>query len=93
MRDLLISMVANFLFWWTKQIFFLFIKLEPLILSWLQPKKSNFVPTGVDASISYEIQIVNFFTIVHNTLFYFILTKFISIPDIHSYINQYCYIG
>ena len=24
---------------------------------------------------------------------YFILTKFISIPDIHSYINQYYYIG
>ena len=52
MRNLLISMVANFLFWWTKQIFFLVIKLEPLLLSWLQPRKSNCVPTELDVSIS-----------------------------------------
>ena len=52
MRILLISMVANFLFWWTKQIFFLVIKLEPLLLSWLQPRKSNCVPTELDVSIS-----------------------------------------
>ena len=45
-------MVANFLFWWTKQIFFLVIKLEPPILSWLQPRKNNRVPTELDVSIS-----------------------------------------
>ena len=49
MRNLLISMVANFLFWWTKQIFFL---VEPLLLSWLQPRKCNCVPTELDVSIS-----------------------------------------
>ena len=34
---------ANFLF---------FIKLKPLLLSWLQPRKSNCVPTELDVSIS-----------------------------------------
>jgi hypothetical protein len=52
MRNLLISKVANFLFWWTKQIFFLVIKLEPLLLSWLQTRKINCVPTELDVSIS-----------------------------------------
>ena len=52
MRNLLISMVANFLFWWTKQIFFLVIKLEPLLLFWLQPRKNHCVPTELDVSIS-----------------------------------------
>ena len=51
MKNLLISMVATFLFWWTKQIFSLVIKLEPLLLSWLQPRKSNCVPTELDVSI------------------------------------------
>jgi hypothetical protein len=55
MRNLLISMVANFLFWRNKQIFFLVIKLEPQLLSWLQPRKNNCVPTELDVSISaYE---------------------------------------
>ena len=36
----------------TKQIFFLVIKLEPPILSWLQPRKNNRVPTELDVSIS-----------------------------------------
>ena len=52
MRNLSISMVANFIFWWTKQIFFLLIKLEPRISSWLQPRKNNFVPTELDVSFS-----------------------------------------
>ena len=52
MRNLLISMVANFLFWWTKQIFFLVIKLEPWLLSRLQPRKNSCVPTELDVSIS-----------------------------------------
>ena len=50
MRNLLISMVANFLFWWTKQIFFLVIKLEPWLLSWLQPRKNYFVRRELDVS-------------------------------------------
>ena len=53
MRNLLISMFTNFLFWWTKQIFFLVIKLEPLILSWLQPRKSNCVPTELDTDFDF----------------------------------------
>ena len=52
MRKSSISMVANFIFWWTKQIFFLLIKLEPRLLSWLQPRKNNFVPTELDVSFS-----------------------------------------
>ena len=36
----------------TKQIFFLFIKLEPGLLSWLQPRKNNCAPTELDVSIS-----------------------------------------
>ena len=36
----------------TKQIFFLIIKLEPWLLSWLQPRKNNFAPTELDVSIS-----------------------------------------
>ncbi len=60
MRNLLISMVANFLFWWTKQIFFLVIKLEPLLLSWLQPRKSNCVPTELDVSISAIVLLSRF---------------------------------
>ena len=36
----------------TKEIFFLVIKLEPPILSWLQPRKNNSVPTELDVSIS-----------------------------------------
>ena len=36
----------------TKQIFFLVIKLEPRLLSWLQPWKNNCVPTELDVSIS-----------------------------------------
>ena len=36
----------------TKQIFFLVIKLEPrLLLSWLQPRKNDCVPTELDVSI------------------------------------------
>jgi hypothetical protein len=50
--NLLISMVTNFLFWWTKQIFFLDIKLEPGLLSRLQPRINNCVPTELDVSIS-----------------------------------------
>ena len=60
MRNLLISMVANFLFWWTKQIFFLVIKLEPLLMSWVQPRKSNCVPTELDVSISASVYQQNF---------------------------------
>ena len=48
-------MVVNFLFWWTKQIFFLVIKLEPRLLSWLQPRKNNCVPTELDVSISATV--------------------------------------
>ena len=36
----------------TKQIFFLVIKLEPGLLSWLQPRINNCVPTELDVSIS-----------------------------------------
>ena len=36
----------------TKQIFCLVIKLEPGILSWLQPRKNNCVATELDVSIS-----------------------------------------
>ena len=36
----------------TKQIFFLVIKLEPRLLSRLQPRKNNSVPTELDVSIS-----------------------------------------
>ena len=36
----------------TKQIFFLIIKLEPWLLSWLQPSKNNFVPKEWDVSVS-----------------------------------------
>ena len=36
----------------TKQIFFLVIKLEPRLLSWLHPRKNNCVPTELDVSIS-----------------------------------------
>ena len=36
----------------TKQIFFLVIKLEPRLLSWLQPRKINFAPTELNVSIS-----------------------------------------
>ena len=36
----------------TKQIFFLVIKLEPGLLSWLQPRKNKCVPTELDVSIS-----------------------------------------
>ena len=39
----------------TKQIFFLFIKLEPGLLSWLQPRKNNCVPTELDVSISANV--------------------------------------
>ena len=39
----------------TKQIFFLVIKLEPPILSWLQPRKNNCVPTELDVSISANV--------------------------------------
>ena len=35
----------------TKQIFFLVIKLEPRLLSWLQPRKNNYLPTELDVSI------------------------------------------
>ena len=35
----------------TKQIFFLVVKLEPPILSWLQPRKNNCVPIEWDVSI------------------------------------------
>ena len=52
MRNLLIFMVANFLFSWTKQIFYLVIKLEPQLLSWVQPRKNNCVPTELDVSTS-----------------------------------------
>ena len=65
MRNLLISMVANFLFWWTKQIFFLVIKLEPRLLSWLQPRKKHCVPTELDVSIlatGWSILKCNFLT-------------------------------
>ena len=41
----------------TKQIFFLVIKLEPRLLSWLQPRKNNCVPTELDVSISATVEI------------------------------------
>ena len=44
MRNSLIVMVAKFLFWRSKQIFFLVIKLEPWLLSRLQPRRNNCVP-------------------------------------------------
>ena len=39
----------------TKQIFFLVIKLEPGLLSLLQPRKNNCVPTELDVSISAPV--------------------------------------
>jgi hypothetical protein len=39
----------------TKQIFFSVIKLEPPILTWLQPRKNNCVPTELDVSISATV--------------------------------------
>ena len=55
MRNSLISMVANFLFWWTKQNLFLVINLEPGLFSRLQPRKKNCAPTELDVSISAPI--------------------------------------
>ena len=44
----------------TKQIFFLVIKLEPRLLSRLQPRKNNSVPTELDVSISAIVEIAAF---------------------------------
>ena len=74
MRNSLISMVANLLFWWTKQIFFLVIELEPLLLSWLQPRKSNCVPTEFDVSISAYVRVLIIFFMIFKVMcsFFFI---------------------
>ena len=53
MRKLLISMVANFLFWYNQANFLFGYKARTsIIVNWLQPRKSNCVPTELDVSIS-----------------------------------------
>ena len=43
----------------TKQIFFLVIKLEPWLLPWLQPRKTNCVPTEMDVTTSAFVLFVS----------------------------------
>ena len=53
----------------TKQILFSVIKLEPQLLSWLQPRKINFAPTELDVSISaIEITFTEIYIFFFRTL-------------------------
>ena len=79
MRKLLISMVANFLFWWNQANF---LKLEPRLLSWLQPRKKNCVPTELDVSISAHEGVGNRKRPLVDKTIFFTLESFGSIPSV-----------
>ena len=68
----------------TKQIFFLIIKLEPWLLSWLQPRKNNFAPTELDVSIS-AYDSISIIMSCHYTVHLFVGKK---ICAVHSVVNN-----